>query len=135
MGEGMKSITPSSMRCTPLFLKAVPQNMGWISAAMVRVRMPSLISSSDRSPDSRYLFIRSSLASAAASTMFSRHFWASASRSAGMSWNSNFMPCEASSQMIAFILMRSITPVKFSSAPMGTTMGTGLAFRRAFIWS
>jgi hypothetical protein len=38
------------MRCTPLFLKAVPQSIGWISVAIVRVRMPSLISSSVRSP-------------------------------------------------------------------------------------
>ena len=45
------------------------------------------------------------------------------------------MPCEASSQMMAFILIRSITPVNFSSAPIGSTMGTGLAFRRPFIWS
>ena len=94
-----------------------------------------MISASVSSPDSRYLFISSSLASAAASTMFSRHFCASASRSAGISWYSNFMPCEASSQMIAFILMRSMTPVKFSSAPIGSTIGTGLAFSRAFICS
>ncbi len=67
--------------------------------------------------------------------MFSRHFCASASSSAGISRKSNFMPCEASSQMIAFILMRSITPVKFSSAPMGSTIGTGFAFRRTFICS
>jgi hypothetical protein len=36
---------------------------------------------------------------------------------------------------MAFILRRSTTPVKFSSAPIGITMGTGLAFRRSFIWS
>ena len=86
IGEGMNSITASSMRWTPLFLNAVPHSIGWISVAMVRVRMPSLISSSVSSPLSRYLFISSSLASAAASTMFSRHFWASANCAAGMSW-------------------------------------------------
>ena len=85
IGDGMKSMTASSMRCTPLFLKAVPHSIGWISVAIVRVRMPSLISSSVSSPDSRYLFISSSLASAAASTMFSRHLSASALRSAGIS--------------------------------------------------
>ena len=135
IGDGMKSTTPSSMRCTPLFLKAEPQNIGWISAPSVRVRMPDLISASVSSPESRYLFISSSPASAAASTMYSRHFCASAKSSAGISRNSNFMPCDASSQMIAFILMRSITPVKFSSAPMGMTIGTGFAFRRTFICS
>jgi hypothetical protein len=76
IGDGMNSITASSMRCTPLFLKAVPQSIGWISVAIVRVRRPRMISSSVSSPDSRYLFISSSLASAAASTMFSRHFCA-----------------------------------------------------------
>ncbi len=134
-GEGRKSITASSMRCTPLFLKAVPHSMGWISVASVRARMPCLISSSDRSPSSRYLFISSSLASAAASTIFSRHSLACACSSAGMSWYSNFMPWEASSQMMAFILRRSTTPLKLSSAPIGITTGTGLAFKRSFIWS
>ena len=124
------------MRCTPLFLKAVPHSIGWISAAIVRVRMPSLISASDSSPASRYLFISSSLASAAASTMFSRHFLRLGLEfGRDRRWYSNFMPWEASSQMIAFILIRSTTPVKFSSAPIGITIGTGLAFRRAFIWS
>ena len=84
-GDGMNSMTASSMRCTPLFLKAVPHSIGWISVAIVRVRMPSLISASVSSPDSRYLFISSSLDSAAASTMFSRHFCASATSSAGIS--------------------------------------------------
>jgi hypothetical protein len=31
----------SSMRCTPLFLKAEPHYIGWISLAMVRV-MPTI---------------------------------------------------------------------------------------------
>ena len=37
-------------------------------------------------------------------------------------------------QQIAFILMRSTTPSKFSSAPMGNCSGTGLPFRRSLIW-
>ena len=37
--------------------------------------------------------------------------------------------------MIAFILMRSTTPVKLSSAPIGNTIGTGFAFSRTFICS
>jgi hypothetical protein len=36
---------------------------------------------------------------------------------------------------MAFILMRSMTPSKASSAPMGSWMGTGLARRRARIMS
>lgn len=35
--------------------------------------------------------------------------------------------------MMAFLLARSITPLKVSSAPIGITIGTGLAFRRVFI--
>ena len=57
-----------------------------------------VISASVNSPDSRYLFISSSFASAAASTIFSRHSLASATSSAGLSLRSNFIPCEASSQ-------------------------------------
>lgn len=42
---------------------------------------------------------------------------------------SNFMLWEASSQIMAFIFNRSTTPWKLSSAPIGTTIGTGLAFK------
>src|SRR2546427_8663772 len=37
-GDGSSWITPSSMACTPLFLKAEPQYIGTISVARVRVR-------------------------------------------------------------------------------------------------
>ncbi|VCQ35218.1 Uncharacterised protein [Burkholderia pseudomallei] len=84
-GDGRKSITASSMRCTPLFLNAVPHSIGWISHAIVRSRSALTMSASGRSPSSRYLFIRSSLASAAASTIFSRHSWQVSASSAGMS--------------------------------------------------
>ncbi|MDT4853702.1 hypothetical protein FQZ97_879790 [compost metagenome] len=134
-GEGINSITASSMRCTPLFLNAVPHSIGWISVASVRTRRPWVISSSVKSPSSRYLFISSSLASAAASTIFSRHSLACSRSSAGISSKVNFMPWDASSQMMAFIFRRSTTPLKFSSAPIGITIGTGLAFRRNFICS
>ena len=72
-GEGISSITLSSIACTPLFLKAVPQVIGTISRLSVRKRRPSMISSSLSSVPSRYFSISSSLASAAASTIFSRH--------------------------------------------------------------
>jgi hypothetical protein len=62
----------SSIACTPLFLNAVPQNAGMISHFRVRSRIPKTISASDSSPPSRYLFISSSEASAAASTMNAR---------------------------------------------------------------
>src|SRR5204863_95283 len=40
VGAGMKSITASSIACTPLFLNAEPQSIGTISLAIVRVRSP-----------------------------------------------------------------------------------------------
>src|SRR2546427_1792343 len=45
--------------------------------------------------------------------------------------------CDWSSDVCSsdLILTRSTTPLKFSSAPIGITTGTGLAFRRSFIWS
>jgi hypothetical protein len=66
------------------------------------------------------LFISSSLASAAASTIFSRHSLQVSTSSAGISPYENLVPCDASSQTIAFILIRSTTPSNFSSAPIGT---------------
>ena len=54
------------------------------------------------------------------------------SSSAGISPYSNLVPCEAVSQWIAFILIRSTTPSKPSSAPIGTCIGTGYAPRRDF---
>ena len=134
-GDGRKSITASSMRCTPLFLKAVPHSIGWISQAMVRSRSALTISARVSSSPPRYFSISASLASAADSTIFSRHSLQVATSSAGMSVYSNFTPWLASSQMIAFISSRSTTPWKPSSAPIGTTTGTGLAFRRVFSWS
>jgi hypothetical protein len=101
---------------------------------MVRWRRPLDLGLGQLAP-SRYLFISSSLASAAASTIFSRHSSHRSQSSAGISPYSNFMPWDASSQMIAFILIRSTTPLKFSSAPIGIWIGTGLAFRRVFICS
>ena len=134
-GDGNSSMTPSSIRCTPLFLKDEPQNIGCTSPAIVRARRPLTISASVSSPSSRYLFISSSLASAAVSTSFSCHSLAVSTRSAGMSMYSNLVPWLASSQMMPFILIRSTTPLNWSSAPIGITTGQGLPFRRVFIWS
>ncbi|MNI56996.1 hypothetical protein D3C73_1120290 [compost metagenome] len=122
------------MACTPLFLNAEPQYIGTMSVARVRTRRASMISASVSSSPPRYLSISSSLASAAASIMKVRASVASASRSAGTSLYSNFMPCEASSQWMAFIFSRSTTPLKPSSAPIGSCIGTALAPSFAFSW-
>ena len=127
-------MTASSIACTPLFLKALPHSIGTISLAMVRLRMPWRISSSVSGMPARYFSSKSSLASAAASTIFSRHSVAEASRSSGMSMYSNFTPWLASSQMMAFIFTRSTTPWKCSSAPTGICITTALPLRRSAIW-
>ena len=70
VGAGNNSTTASNIRCTPLFLKAEPHSIGWISPFKVRVRNAPTISSSVSSSPPKYLSISSSLASAAASIMF-----------------------------------------------------------------
>ena len=85
LGEGRKSITASSIVWTPLFLKADPQRQITISDSKVLCLNPSLISSSVKSPSSRYLFINSSLASAADSSIFSRHNMQASIISSGIS--------------------------------------------------
>ena len=119
-GEGINSITESSMACTPLFLKAEPHSMGTISLLIVLILKPFLISSSDKSPDSKYLFIKSSFASAADSSILSRHFWHSTFNSSLISLYSKVTPLSASFHIISFIFTRSTTPVKVSAAPIGT---------------
>ena len=128
-------MTASNMAWTPLFLNADPQSIGTISLEIVLILRPCLISSSDNSPVSKYLFINSSFASAAVSTILSCHFWHTSLRSSGISAYSNFMPKFSSSHTIAFIFTKSTTPVKVSAAPIGTWMGIGLALSRDFIWS
>ena len=134
-GEGRKSTTASRTACTPLFLNALPQVASTISLLRVRVRRPCLISASVSSPSSRYLSISSSEASAAASTSSVRYSSAISCMSAGMSSYVKVMPWSASFQLIAFILIRSTTPWKFSSAPMFSWIGTGVAPRRSLICS
>ena len=119
-GEGINSITASSIACTPLFLKAVPQVTSTISLARVCNLNPSIIFSIDNSPLFKYSSINSSFASAAVSTSCSCNSSDLDLRSSGISTVSNFIPLDSSSQIIAFILNRSTTPLKLSSDPMGT---------------
>ena len=90
-GAGKYSITASSIVWTPLFLNAEPHSAGTISLASVLVRMPDLISSTDSSFPSRYFSIKSSSASAAASTSFSRY---SSARSCNVFRNRLFFECQ-----------------------------------------
>ncbi len=99
---------------------------------MVRVRRPSLISSSVRVTFFQVLVHQFF---GGFSSSFDHLFAPLLGRfhqsQPGISSYSNFMPWEASSQMMAFIFSRSTTPWKLSSAPIGITIGTGLAFRRS----
>ncbi len=127
----MYSMTPSRTACTPLFLKAEPPMTGTISFASVRIRIPCLISASVSSPSSRYLSMSSSVASAAASIMYSRISATSSTISAGTSSYWKVMPMSSSDQMMALFLTRSITPRNSSSAPIVICSGTALAPRRS----
>ena len=55
----------------------------------------------------------------------SRHSLHVALRSAGISTHSYFWPFDSSSKMAAFILMRSMMPLCWSSSPSGYWMATG----------
>ena len=97
-GAGRKSTTASNIVCTPLFLKADPHRQGTISFAKVLILIPALISSSDSSPSSKYLSISSSFASAADSTIFSRHSLAKSESSSGISSSLKVVPISSPSQ-------------------------------------
>ena len=116
------------MVCTPLFLKAEPHNNGVISMAMVALRMASTISSLLRlSGSSKYFSIKESSCSAAASINFSRHSATVSTRSSGIGISSQVMPLSSSFHTYALLSIKSTTPRKVSSAPMGTCRGTGRA--------
>ena len=69
--------------------------------------------------------IKASSCTAAASTNFSLHSWASAIIFSGISFTvASIAPF---SHTYAFISTKSTIPWKFSSAPIGNTKGTGLA--------
>ena len=84
-GEGRKWITASNIACTPLFLKAEPQITGTISLLRVLILKPFIISLLSSSPSSKYLFKRSSDASAATSIIASLYFSHVAFNSSGIS--------------------------------------------------
>ena len=84
-GEGKKWITASSIAWTPLFLKAEPQITGTISLLRVLILKPFIISLLSSSPSSKYLFKRSSDASAATSIIASLYFSHVALNSSGIS--------------------------------------------------
>ena len=133
-GDGRNSVTASSIGWMPLFFRAEPVSTGTNFDWSVPRRRPWRISSVVSASPSRYLWVSVSSASATTSIIFSRHFAASAWSGSGISTTSIFEP-RSSRYRIAFISMRSMTPSKRSSLPIGIWIGTGRAPRRSTIMS
>jgi len=126
-------MTASRRFCTPLFLKADPQITGQIWILMVLFLIAERISSTVNSSPARYFSIRASSFPDNSSIIFSLYSTARSSSSAGISVTLNVAPRDSSSQIIAFISTRSITPVNVSSLPIGSCIGKGFALRRSLI--
>ncbi len=129
-GEGRYSMTASRRGCTPLLRSAEPQYTGVAFPAITALRKPAFSSSMLISSPSRYLSVRASSASAICSSIFARRSSASALRSAGMSLRSGVVP-NSSVQIIASPSIRSTTPMKSASSPIGIWTGMGFAPRRS----
>ena len=95
---------------------------------MVAFRMASMISSSVRLfGSSKYFSIKVSFCSAAASINKPLYSSTVSTRSSGIAISSQVMPLSSSFQTNALLLIKSTTPRKSSSAPIGTCNGTGRA--------
>ena len=134
-GLGRKSTTASSSVCTPLFLKAEPVTTGTIfnrKRALAK-RGANLVFGEDRprlrgtSPsDRRRPRRRLRPASRAPPSPLPRDRPESPSISYSAPFASSF-------QMSAFIVIRSTTPLNWSSRPIGICIATGFAPRRSMI--
>ena len=132
-GVAPQSTMKSISGVMPMLFKAEPQNTNAAVPLEQASFMPCSISLSVNSSPSRYFASKSSSASAAASTRASLYLSTSSIKSAGISC-SLALPVPPS-KIKAFILIRSTTPLKESSAPMGSCTGTILSEKLSFIWS
>mmetsp|Transcript_7613 Transcript_7613/g.22780 ORF Transcript_7613/g.22780 Transcript_7613/m.22780 type:complete len:244 (-) Transcript_7613:216-947(-) len=126
-------MTASSRGWTPLFLNAVPHSTGTKAPPMVPFLISLVRSSSEGSSPSKNFSMASSSSSTQASTNAILYSSAWSWRSAGMSRSSKLAPISSPVQTMAFILTRSTTPWKSSSAPMGICSGSGFAPRFSVI--
>ena len=134
-GEGKNAQTQSSKVCTPLFLNEDPHSIGTTAICTVALRRALKTSSSVIvEGSSKYFSIKASSNSATFSSILSLHSLASSTKLAGISSTVQSAPIVSSCQQIAFILIRSTNPLKVSSAPIGITIGHGLAPKTSFIW-
>ncbi|OPY07915.1 MAG: hypothetical protein A4E66_01944 [Syntrophus sp. PtaB.Bin001] len=108
----------------PICFSAEPQVAGIIAPDKTPDLKPLFMSSGLISPLSKYFSMRFSSDSAISSIIVSRMFSASSFSSAGIS--ATLYEPLGSSKIYAFWEIRSIIPLKFSSAPMG--MKTGVTF-------
>ena len=85
------------------------------------------------SSSERYFSIISSLTSEIASSIISRYSKAISWKPSSISSSEYSAPFVSSSQIICFILTRSIIPAKLSSDPIGICSITGFAFNFSFM--
>ena len=98
------------------------------------LRIAAITSASVKlSGSAKYFSINLSSLSATASMSLSRHSFTVSFRSSGMGTSLQVMPWSLSFHTMPRLLIRSTTPLKSASAPMGTCKGTGLAPRRSRI--
>ena len=128
-GEGKSKETRLNAGATPIPGSPAQYKIGVTSPCFIAPLMPAMISSLDRSSSSKYFSIKASSPSAAASTNTRRASSASSAKSAGIS------PGSASSPRYAFILTRSITPLKVSPSPIGNCTLIKLPSRLALMLS
>ena len=121
-------MTASSIGWTPLFLNADPVSTGTKWPASVPRRMTCLRSASLIGSSPRYFSRTSSSSPQTVSSSLCRHSSASASCAGSMSRSWYTAPFSSPSHTIAFILTRSMTPLKSASLPIGswTTAGRRL---------
>ena len=120
------------MGCTPLFLNAEPHSTGTKLKVRAPARMARWMSATESSSSARYFSISSSSSVATTSSSLARHSsaWASSSVGIGTSCHSSPLP---SSQTLALMVTRSMMPLKWPSAPMGSWMTAGVDSRRSSI--
>ncbi len=118
-----------------MFLNAEPVSTGTKCPASVPLRMTFFRSASVSGSSLRYFSSTSSSSALTVSSSLWRHWSASACWSAAISSSWYLAPLSSPSQMIAFILTRSTTPLKPPSVPIGSWMTAGVASRRLSIIS
>src|SRR5690606_16445245 len=124
-GEGNSSITKSSIVCTPLFLNDEPHTIGTNALSNTAARRAFNISRSVKEfGSSKNFSIKDSSYDATASNNFSRYSATSSNISSGIGTSVKVIPLSSLFHTIPRLLIKSTTPSKSSSAPIGNCKGT-----------